>query len=684
MYKCFLLGLMMSFGLYAQQDTVDFLTLEATIEPLAETKTVLGTVKVSFKILKATDSVFLDAKNFKILDAALESVAVSATSDNLWLTGKFQPLTTYTAFFSYLATPKQSLYFSYQQIWTQGQGKYTSHWLPSLDTMTDKIEFDLSILAPKEQMVVANGNLISVQETKGKNLWKFDMKHPMSSYLVALAIGDFNYRQIQTAGAIPLQLFYEPEDSLKVEPTYRYTKEIFDFLEMEIGVAYPWQVYKQVPIRDFLYAGMENTTCTFFSTAFVVDSIGFSDRNYVNVNAHELAHQWFGNFVTETEGKHHWLQEGFATYYALLAEKEVFGDDYFYWKLYNTAEQLKNLSDQGKGERLLDEKASSLTFYEKGAWALHILREKIGDDAFRKAIQNYLNKYAFQNVSTDDFLAEVRHETTMDITDWKENWLEQSAFQAEEAYQSLMQSNFIQSYFEIASLRSVAYADKKTQLEAAIRMNNDFISQEAIYQLAGEPFEEVGELYELALTTQNIFIRQAIALSLDPIPASFQIQYESLLEDASYLTQETALYNLWVNFPEKRKAYLDQLEGVVGFQNKNIRLLWLTLSLYTEEYLLPEKSDHSEELQDYTAPQYSFEIREKAFEYLYSMNLFTDKVLNNLVNACSHHYWRFRDAARKGLDEYLQDESHVQRMKELMMQMNEQDKMFLQRKYNWQ
>ena len=85
---------------------------------------------------------------------------------------------------------------------------------------------------------------------------------------------------------------------------------------------------------------MENTTSTIFAQDFVVDSIGFNDRNYINVNAHELAHQWFGDVVTATSGKHHWLQEGFATYYALLAEQHIFGDDYFYNELYDYALQL--------------------------------------------------------------------------------------------------------------------------------------------------------------------------------------------------------------------------------------------------------------------------------------------------------------------------------------------------------
>ena len=189
----------------------------------------------------------------------------------------------------------------------------------------------------------------------------------MSSYLLAFGIGNFRKKTIRSSSNIPIELYYEPKDSLKVEPTYRYSREIFDFLENEIGVPYPWQNYKQIPVQDFLYAGMENTGATIFSNTFMVDSTAFVDKNYVNVNAHELAHQWFGNMVTEESGEHHWLHEGFATYYAYLTEKEIFGEDYFYWHLLGTAKALGNFSEEGNGEALTDSGAGSLTFYEKGA-----------------------------------------------------------------------------------------------------------------------------------------------------------------------------------------------------------------------------------------------------------------------------------------------------------------------------
>src|SRR5690606_29581895 len=202
----------------------------------------------------------------------------------------------------YRARPEQTVYFlgwgakdpSLAQVWTQGQGKYTSHWLPSFDDMTEKVEFDLSIDFDPEYQVAANGRLTDRRELGGKLRWNFDMQYPMSSYLLAFAIGRFDKKTLASASGVPLELFYHPKDAPRVEPTYRHTRTIFDFLEKQIGHPYPWQVYRQVPVRDFLYAGMENTGCTLFSNQYMVDSTAFVDKNYVNVNAHEMAHQWFG------------------------------------------------------------------------------------------------------------------------------------------------------------------------------------------------------------------------------------------------------------------------------------------------------------------------------------------------------------------------------------------------------
>ena len=663
-----LLLLASPFFINAQQtEVLDVEKISGTIHLLPETESVEGKLQVKFKVLQSTDSIYLDAVKIdaEITKKSSSKPKLFSAEKKIYFIDQFEAGKTYEVEFTYQATPQQTLYFvgwdndGSNQIWSQGQGKYTSHWLPSLDDMNDKIEFDLSYQVPQDYEVAANGKLVN-KEKKGKEqLWHFDMQHPMSSYLVAVAVGKFEAKEITSTSGIPIKLYYEAQDEEKVAWTYKHSQQIFDFFEEEIGVAYPWQNYKQIPVRDFLYAGMENTTATIFSDMFMVDQIGFIDRNYVNVNAHELAHQWFGDLVTEKSGTHHWLQEGFATYYALLAEREIFGDDYFYFKLYQNAEKLKELSDSGKGEALKNANASSLTFYQKGAWALHILREKVGDEAFKSGVKNYLNKYAFQNVETEDFIAEIEKTSGMDLTQFEEDWLAQSAFKSSQALASLRKSEFMEEYLSLIALRTISMEEKYESLNKALDFPvNDYLGQEVVAQLAQENAGDVIQLYRKAFDTNNVLVRQAISTYLQKIPQSLQKKYEGLLNDRSYLTLEQALFNLWQNFPENRSQYLTELQNVEGFSNKNVRLLWLTLSLVTPEFQPENNSKFYQELSGYTSAKYAYEIRQNAFGFLYQIESFTEQNYLDLMQGSVHPVWRFRNLCRELLTQLASKEKH--------------------------
>lgn len=676
------LFLYLFFGfVFAQQaEIVDFISVEGTVTPSLVDNSVSGNVTYVFEVKKKCDSIFLDGVGI-ILHRVNSENNIKITSENkkIWLVSKFKPNKTYSVSFKYKVFPKQALYFLGNEMWTQGQGKYTSNWLPSLDDMNDKMIFSISYIVPTDKTVIANGKLMTIVDNENSKTWNFKMNNPMSSYLVGFAVGEFMHRKFESENGIPIELYFPIQDSIKYEPTYRYSKQIFDFLENEIGTPYPWQNYKQVPVKDFMYAGMENTTATFFSDAFIVDSIGFVDRNYVNVNAHELAHQWFGNYITETSSENHWLHEGFASYYALLAEKEVFEEDYYYWKLFQSAEQLKALSEEGKGESLTSPKASSLTYYEKGAWALHILREKVGNSVFRTSVINYLEKYKFQNVTTNNFLSEVEKVYGKNLDDFKRDWIEQSAFMSEQVYQSLIKSDFINEYFKISALRETPISLKIKELDKALTMPNDFIGQEAVYQLEDEPLTMAIPLYKKAFKSNNVFVRQAIALSLSKIPEDLKTEYESLLKDESYVTQEAALANLWVSFPENRSNYLDELNEVIGFQDKNIRQFWLVLALITEDYKISEKGKFIAELKQYTSPDYGNSVREKALDYVNYMDLWDQESLNNLIDACQHHYWRFRKSSRVILKNLLKNKEYKSQLLLIGENLDEPSSKFLNR-----
>jgi aminopeptidase N len=560
-------------------------------------------------------------------------------NSQIYIVDQIKPSVDNTLLISYSTQPKQTLYFFKKEdhfnVWSQGQGKYTSHWLPSFDDVNEKVVFDFVFTVDSNYELISNGDLTSkIPRKDGKTDYFYKMKSPMSSYLVALAIGKYLKKTETSTSGIPLEFYYYPEDSLKFESTYRYSKQMFDFLESEIGVKYPWQNYKQVPVHDFLYAGMENTTLTIFSDRYVVDEREFMDRNYVNVNAHELAHQWFGNLVTAKSGKHHWLQEGFATYYALLAEKEVFGDDYFYWQLYQYAKQLKIQQESELATPLLDEKASSLTFYQKGAVVLHLLKSKIGDTAFKQAVANYLNKHAFNSADSDDFMNEVEAVTTENLKEFVNKWLCNNSFDYDEVLEVLKSQSNLISDIELTDceLRPVKCKEQISKLLHS--------------KIKAKMIAQMPELIMPEHFSKDYEVRLSIVSRLNNIPTELKPYFEMFLQDDSYLIIEQALYKLWLNFPEDRKKYLDETKNLKGNNNYNIRLLWLVLSLNTADYDNQFKQDYLDELVNFTSDQYHFETREAAFGYLNAINFWNEKALNNLKTAKNHPNWRFRTTVR--------------------------------------
>ncbi len=629
-----------------QTNIVDYKSIELDLKIKPEIKEVTGRVQVFFDILKPTDSIYLDAINMEFDAILLNDIKVKTHNDGkkLWIINDFKTSKYYELQFNYKVTPKKAMYFigwdndGRNQVWTQGQGKYTSHWLPSIDDMNDKIEFDLAITFNKNYQVIANGKLEGKIENTDTTTWLYDMKAPMSSYLVALAIGEYNKKEEYSKSGIPLELYYYPEDSTKFEPTYRHTKTMFDFLEEEIGVPYPWQNYKQIPVKDFLYSGMENTSTTIFSDAFVIDSIAFVDKNYVNVNAHELAHQWFGDLVTETSGTHHWLQEGFATFYALLAEKEIFGERYYHWQLYEYMQELAMQEQQGGHTALLNPKSSSTTFYKKGAVLLYMLKRRVGDEAFKNAIKNYLKQYQYKNVISKNFIAEVEKASGEDLSEFFKQWLEDAHFYYEAVERQLAtDSEMIRGYLQI---NCDPYSSKCSEYLTS------WIFDESKIKV----IEQMPNKLQPKDFKNSIKVRQAIALNLRQVPLSLKTEYESLLKDKSYITVESALYNLINSFPENTKQYLEQTKTIIGFNDKNIRQLWLFLALITDAYSDAEKRTFYKELVNYTKPEYHFEVRQQAFQFLKAIRACNDECTKNLKEATAHHNWRFKKLAKELLN----------------------------------
>lgn len=672
---------------YSQQNNkVDFIKCNALVAPNFENKSVSGQIIYEFKVISAIDSIKIDAINMDFFDVLMNGKTIQYKNNKkeiIFFEGFKKGKNKVS--FKYNAKPKQTVYFSGigqgQQIWTQGQGKYTSHWLPSFDDVNEKVIFNIAVDFDKNFASISNGILESTGNypplTATTKIWYFKMQKPMSSYLVMLAIGDFLYKTETSQSGIPLENYYKPIDEDKYQYTYKDSKTIFDFLEKEIGVKYPWKVYRQVPVEDFLYAGMENTSATIFSQDYVVDESGFNDRNYLNVNAHELAHQWFGDLVTAKSGKHHWLQEGFATYYASLAEREVFGDDYFYNQLFSYANRLK-VASKTDTIPVMNEKASSLSFYQKGAWALHFIRESIGEKKFRKAVKSYLKKYQYKNVETDDFLAEIRKVSDFNTEKFKKVWLEDYKYPANDINFLLTKNGFMRDLLKLQYERKSKLEDKYNLLKVILTSDSySALKVEAVYQIRNEPFEKVSELYDLAMKSNDIAVRRFVAQSIEKIPESFKSEFETLLNDKSYETNQAAFISLWKNFPNEQSKYLEIAKNWEGRNDKELRILYLNACMnYADVHELDDKMASINalkalsELVRYTSPSYESSIRQNAFESLLSNYTENKEVLKNLVNATIHHKWQFTKYARDKIRKLIKDDKYLNQFKKLLPELS--------------
>ncbi|MFC5683544.1 M1 family metallopeptidase [Flavobacterium sp. MAHUQ-51] len=671
-----------------QTKNVDFTSVSAHLNLNPNEKSISGLINYTFKVLKEVDTLRLDAQNMEFFEVKLnkKKIAFLNSGKQLLIVYPFKKGKN-TITFEYQAKPKQALYFVGSkeaddlQIWTQGQGRYTSHWFPSFDDVNEKLIFNLSVGFDSDYKVVANGVLKKKISTNQSTIWQYKMQKPMSSYLLMLAIGKFEKQRQFSKTKIPLDLYIGNKELSHFEPTYRYSKTVFDFLEKEIGYKYPWKVYKQVPVRDFLYAGMENTSATLFATRYVVDSTGFEDRNYTNVDAHELAHQWFGDLVTATSGKHHWLQEGFATYYALLAEKNIFGEDYFYSKMYESIQQIK-FASRTDSIPILNEKASSLSYYQKGAWALFSLHQAIGDKAFKKVIKNYLNKYAFKNVTTAEFLAEVKKVSDFDTQLFSKVWLEYTIVNTNIVNDLLNQNKSSKLLLEIDKMKSKPLIEKMDFFRQILQSDQyHFVKEHVVNQLRNENFELKKELLQMALNTKNVQVRQAVAYALPKIPEEFRLDYETLLDDKSYQTQEIALLYLWRNFPEQRITYLNKAKNWIGFNDLNLRTLWLSLAIMTPQYE-GDKKAIIDELISLSSERFEATTRQNALEYLIGFQLINEEVLINLVKATTHHTWQFSKFGRDTIRTLLKNKEQKDAFIRILPSLNEKEQIQLNRLLN--
>ncbi|HEX9658469.1 MAG TPA: M1 family metallopeptidase, partial [Bacteroidota bacterium] len=377
---------------------------------------VKGKVTHRFRIIRSeVDSFFFNGPGITILKATLNNSTLRYHVSSEGISTYFYPSLKWNSVdsitFEYEAHPRKGMYFvgwndpkniSRKQIWTQGQGIDNRNWFPCYDEQNDKLTTETIITFDENFRVLSNGSLVSVKaNSDGTKTWHYSMHHPHATYLVMIGIGRCDVKTVRSKSGVPIHLWYYPDQPERVEPTYRYSAEAMDFLEKETGIPYPWESYSQIPVQDFLYGAMENTTATVFGDFYFVDSRAFLDKNYVYVNVHELTHQWFGDYITGRNGLSAWLHESFATFYPKLFLKSLYGEDYYEW--WRRVEQETALAASLSNRLpILHSQAGGARAYQKGSTVLDMMMYAFGEENFRHVIRHYLQRHAFGNVSTND------------------------------------------------------------------------------------------------------------------------------------------------------------------------------------------------------------------------------------------------------------------------------------------
>ena len=381
-----------------------------------------------------TDSLNLDAKGMEFKKIALiksgKEVPLKYTYDDwklrIHLDKTYKSNESYVVYIDYIAKPDEfeskysqgamlgikGMYFinprgeekdKPTQIWTQGETESSSAWFPTIDKTNQRCTQELTVTVENKYVTLSNGKLMSQKKnTDGtrSDYWKMDLPH--APYLFFLGVGEYAVVKDKWRDK-EVNYYVEKEYAPVAKKIFGNTPEMMTFFSKITGVDYPWVKYSQITGRDYVAGAMENTTATIHQESAQQDARELVDGNsWESTIAHELFHQWFGDYVTTESWSNLTLNESFADY------SQTLWDEYKYGKDAGDAENFQGmqgyLGNPGSDKKDLvrfhyqhREDMFDAVSYQKGGRILHMLRNFVGDSAFFKSLNNYLTTNKFKS-----------------------------------------------------------------------------------------------------------------------------------------------------------------------------------------------------------------------------------------------------------------------------------------------
>jgi len=301
------------------------------------------------------------------------------------------------------------------------------NWLPTVDHPYDKASTEMVVTAPDHYQVVSNGRLVEETDLPGglrRTHWSESV--PIATWLNALAAAPFAVAYHRPWRGRPLQTWVFPQDRDTGFDVYEATsRSSLDFFSRYVG---PYAYEKLANVQSSsVGGGMEAATSVFYGAE---SATGVRPERWRLVIIHELAHQWFGDAVTEADWDDVWLSEGFATYFTLLYREHVDGRDSFVQGLREARDMARAFYAENPDYRVVHDSLTDMSkvtvyaaTYQKGAWVLHMLRHKVGDEAFRKGIRRYYRRYMNGNARVADFRRAMEETSGQDLESFFDQWL---------------------------------------------------------------------------------------------------------------------------------------------------------------------------------------------------------------------------------------------------------------------
>ena len=316
-----------------------------------------------------------------------------------------------------------------RQIWSQGESEFNHYWFPCYDHPNDFATSEIIATVAKPFTVISNGKLLSTKDNADGTRtfdWRIDVPH--ASYLTSIVVGEYAPIEASYDG-VPLTTYVYPNETEEGKVTAARLPDMVKFFSEKTGVKYPYAKYAETMTRDF-GGGMENISATTLTDTTVHDARAELDQPSDSLISHELAHQWFGDYVACRTWADIWLNESFATYFQAMYDEHNLGrDDFLFQDVNENQEQYLTAWKNGLRRPVVTKNyrdpdaVFDVYAYPRGGAVLHMLRTQLGDDNWWRAINHYLTKYAHQPVSTEQFRIAIEEATGQSMDRFFDQWV---------------------------------------------------------------------------------------------------------------------------------------------------------------------------------------------------------------------------------------------------------------------